>query len=260
MKKPSEKRTFAQRVNEDAKDRTSALAVQAAADAGIARGVATSQSQLGVRIEQLVELFDTQKEAAEIAGVAPKTLQNWISGATMPGFELLAQLAAKKNVNLEWLASGRGAMIAGEIVPAGVVSDFSYIPRYSVRAGAGSGQIVESENLLGFLAFRTEWIRTRLRRNPSKLVVLEAYGDSMEKTISDGDILLVDISEERVRGPAIYVILAGNEAIVKRIELTLEGWLIVKSDNPAYETRTLKGEQAEDFRCLGKVVWAGGMI
>lgn len=151
-------------------------------------------------------------------------------------------------------------MIAGELVPAGAVADFSYIPRYAVRAGAGSGQLVESENLLGFLAFRTDWIRARLRRNPANLAVIEAYGDSMHPTIADGDIMLVDTSEERVRGPAIYVILAGNEAIVKRIELTLEGWLIVKSDNPAYETRTLKGEQAEEFRCLGKVVWAGGVI
>ncbi len=124
----------------------------------------------------------------------------------------------------------------------------------------GSGQLVENENLLGFLAFRTDWIRTRLRRNPANLAVLEAFGDSMHPTIADGDIMLVDTSEERVRGPAIYVILAGNEAIVKRIELTMEGWLVVKSDNPAYETRTLKGEQADEFRCLGKVVWSGGVI
>ncbi len=260
MKKPSEKTTFAQRVSQDAKERTSAAAVQAAAEAGTSAVAPTARSRLGQRIEQLVALFETQKEAAEFVSVAPKTLQNWISGSTVPAFDLLARLATKKNVSLEWLASGTGSMIVGELVPAGVVADFSYIPRYAVRAGAGSGQLVESENLLGFLAFRTDWIRTRLRRNPANLAVLEAYGDSMHPTIADGDIMLVDTSEERVRGPAIYVILAGNEAIVKRIELTMEGWLIVKSDNPAYETRTLKGEQAEEFRCLGKVVWSGGVI
>lgn len=47
---------------------------------------------------------------------------------------------------------------------------------------------------------------------------------------------------------------------MKRIAPTLEGWLIVKTDNPSYEIRTLKGEQAEEFCCLGKAAWAGGMI
>lgn len=101
-------------------------------------------------------------------------------------------------------------MIVGDVVPAEAVADFSFIPRYSVRADVGSGHIVENEDMLGFLAFRTEWIRTHLRRNLTKLVVLETYGDSMETTISDGDVLLVDISEQRVRGPAIYLIPVCN--------------------------------------------------
>lgn len=253
-KKPKEGRTFAQRAQASAERQIAGQLAETAA------GFEAKDVKLSARIRQLVDLFKNHAEAAEVSGRSTDAVGNWVSGKTVPAFDVLARLAHVKSVSLEWLASGTGSMIAGEIVPAGAVADFSYIPRYAVRAGAGSGQVVESENLLGFLAFRTEWIRTRLRRNPAKLVVLEAYGDSMEKTISDGDILLVDISEERVRGPAIYVILAGNEAIVKRIELTLEGWLVVKSDNPAYETRTLKGEQADEFRCLGKVVWAGGAI
>lgn len=233
---------------------------QEAATSAAGSAITSAAGALGQRIEKLVDLFETQKAAAEYVGHAPKTLQNWISGNTVPAFDVLAQLAEAKKVSLQWLATGKGPMRDGDVVPAGVVADFSYIPRYAVRAGAGSGQLVESENLLGFLAFRTDWIRTRLRRNPAHLAVLEAFGDSMHPTIADGDIMLVDLSEERVRGPAIYVILAGNEAIVKRIELTMEGWLVVKSDNPAYETRTLKGEQAEEFRCIGKVVWSGGVI
>ena len=247
--------------------RTPAQLIQAEAERDVLRQISEASAgseakdlQLSARIRKLVDLFTNHTEAAEVAGRSTDAVGNWVSGKTVPAFDVLARMAHSKNVSLEWLASGKGAMLAGELVPAGVVADFSYIPRYAVRAGAGSGQLVESENLLGFLAFRTDWIRTRLRRNPANLAVLEAYGDSMHPTIADGDIMLVDLSEERVRGPAIYVILAGNEAIVKRIELTLEGWLVVKSDNPAYETRTLKDEQAEDFRCIGKVIWSGGMI
>lgn len=253
-KKPKEGPTFAQSA-QAAMQRESAGQI-----AEVAGGYEAKDLKLSARIRQVVDLFKNHTEAAEIAGRSTDAVGNWVSGKTVPAFDVLARLAHVKKVSLEWLASGKGAMYAGELVAAGVVADFSYIPRYAVRAGAGSGQLVESENLLGFLAFRTDWIRTRLRRNPANLAVLEAFGDSMHPTIADGDIMLVDLSEERVRGPAIYVILAGNEAIVKRIELTIEGWLVVKSDNPAYETRTLKGEQAEEFRCIGKVVWSGGVI
>lgn len=254
VKKPKEGRTFAQSAQAVVQREVTDQLGEAAA------GFGAKDPNLSARIRQLVDLFKNHAEAAEIVGRSTDAVGNWVSGKTVPAFDVLARMAHVKKVSLEWLASGKGAMLVGELVPAGTVADFSYIPRYAVRAGAGSGQLVESENLLGFLAFRTDWIRTRLRRNPTNLAVLEAYGDSMHPTIADGDIMLVDLSEERVRGPAIYVILAGNEAIVKRIELTLEGWLVVKSDNPAYETRTLKGEQADDFRCIGKVIWSGGVI
>lgn len=148
----------------------------------------------------------------------------------------------------------------GASLPAPLEPGYIYIPRFDVRVGAGTGQVVETENLKGFLAFREDWVRTRLRRNPAHLVVFEAYGDSMFPTIADGDIMLVDTSEERVRGTAIYVVLAGNEAIVKRVELKIDGSLLVKSDNPTYEPMTLKGDQVAELRVLGKVVWAGGLV
>lgn len=253
-KKPREGRTSAQSIQAEASREVSRQISEAAA------GFDAKDLQLSARIRELVDMFSNHTEAAKAAGRSTDAVGDWVAGRRVPAFDVLARMAHVKSVSLEWLASSKGPKLAGELVPAGQVADFSYIPRYSIRAGAGSGQLVEAENLLGFLAFRTDWIRTRLRRNPANLAVLEAFGDSMHPTIADGDIMLVDLSEERVRGPAIYVILAGNEAIVKRIELTLEGWLVVKSDNPAYETRTLKGDQAEEFRCIGKVIWSGGMI
>lgn len=150
--------------------------------------------------------------------------------------------------------------MTGDLVPAGQVGDFVYIPRYDVRVGAGAGQPVLSEEFNGFLAFRQDWIRHRLRRNPGNLAVIEAFGDSMHPTISDGDVMLVDLSENHIRGSAIYVVLAGNEAVVKRVELRLDGSLLVKSDNSSYEPIVLPRDGAEELRVVGKVVWSGGLV
>ena len=53
---------------------------------------------------------------------------------------------------------------------------------------------------------------------------------------------------------------AGEAVIVKRIELKIDGSLLVKSDNPAYEPIELKGPSIADLRVIGKVVWSGGLI
>lgn len=217
------------------------------------------------RIRAVVDLYGTRKEAAEVAGRSPETLSNWMKGANAPPFDVIVSLARRKGVRLDWLATGEGPM--GEIRegtysdPVGSnVDEFVYIPRYDVRAGAGNGQIVDTATIKGFLAFREDWVRSRLRRNPAYLVVLEAFGDSMEPTINDGDVMLVDMSETSVRGPAIYAVSVGEATIVKRIELKLDGSLLVKSDNPQYEPITLRGVEIGELRVLGKVVWSGGLV
>ncbi|MFN4017130.1 MAG: S24 family peptidase [Reyranella sp.] len=214
---------------------------------------------LGGRISALISMFPTQKAAAAFIEKSPVTLQNWTSGSTIPPFDVLARLAISKGVRLEWLATGKGAMLEGERDPA-LNAEYVFIPRYDVRASAGHGQPVLSEDFNGFLAFRQDWIRQRLRRSSSNLAVIEAYGDSMHPTISDGDVMLVDISENQVRGSAIYVVLAGNDAVVKRVELRLDGSLLVKSDNPAYEPIILPRDDADELRVIGKVVWTGGLV
>lgn len=247
---PPKPATFAQGVQEEAERQSSASYL-------VESSVILHLDQIGERIRRLVDLFENRDKAAEVAGRSTDALNRWMKGETEPTFSALARMASRKGVSLEWLASGSGEMTLSEFTPE---DGYVFIPRYEVRASAGTGQIVESENLKGFLAFQADWIRSRLRRNPSNLVVLEAYGDSMRPTIKDGDIMLVDISEDRVRGPAIYVVRAGNEAIVKRVELKLDGSLLVKSDNPAYEAMTIRSDSADELRVIGKVVWTGGVV
>ncbi len=220
-----------------------------------------SSETFGARLKYLWKWSTvTAEQLSEAIGISPPTFRAWIAGRTPPNLENLVRLEEITGVSVQWLATGRPPMVFGKSVATTEVPGFVYVPRYDVRAGAGTGQIVESETLKGFLAFREDWVRSRLRRNPANLVVFEAYGDSMQPTIADGDIMLVDTSEDRVRGPAIYVVLAGNEAIVKRVELRKDGALLVKSDNPTYEPWLYDKDQVHELRVLGKVVWAGGLV
>ena len=66
------------------------------------------------RISKLLSLFPDRKTASEISGKSADMLWSYTKGRHSPSFEALARLALVKNVDLNWLASGRGSMFLSE--------------------------------------------------------------------------------------------------------------------------------------------------
>lgn len=137
---------------------------------------------------------------------------------------------------------------------------FALVPRYNVQGSMGGGAVLHSEQVVDHLAFRTEWVRSELRANPANLVLISAVGDSMLPTLSSGDLLLVDKSEYKIRDDAIYVISVNGSLLVKRVQLLLDGTVIIRSDNPAYQPQTVKQPDIEDLKVVGRVVWVGRRV
>jgi hypothetical protein len=66
------------------------------------------------------------------------------------------------------------------------------------------------------LAFRTDWIR-KMRLNPSKLVSMRVYGDSMEERLHDGDAVVIDTSQIEVLDGKVYALWYDGGERVKRL-------------------------------------------
>ena len=77
----------------------------------------TSASELGSRFEAAIALFRTKKEAADTLDISTDQLTRYIKGQASPPLVLLARLTAAKGVRLDWLATGRGPMLAAEQPP-----------------------------------------------------------------------------------------------------------------------------------------------
>ena len=89
--------------------------------------------------------------------------------------------------------------------------------------------------------------------------MIEARGDSMEPTIRGGDLLVVDISpQQRVEHSRLYVLLVGENLLVKRIQQQLDGSLLVVSDNSRYAPERVAPKELEALRILGQVIWVAG--
>lgn len=196
------------------------------------------------------------------------TMRNYFK-RRIPDADVALQLADAANVNLVWLVSGRGpkeklledGVFSGETVKSNghIVGDFAYIQRLDVRASAGGGAITIHEDTVELLAFQNAWLKER-HISPTKARVLTAKGDSMEPTIRDGDILLVDTSITSVRDNAIYIVVYGGHVLVKRVNLKRDGSLILISDNDRHPPEEVPLEEVPDLHIAGRVMWFGRSI
>lgn len=233
--------------------------------------------ELGTRISVVARALGDRKSAALTAGISSDSLQRYIRGEVQPPFEALAKLCLATGYSIDWLATGLGqeksidravnAKQVNEITknysltasinqsPIGDAdSDFALINYYDVEVSAGAGSFVEHENRAGQFAFTRDWLKSK-GLIADKCALIKARGDSMEPTIHDGDIMLVDTSIHAILDDSIYVIQLDNRAMVKRIQQNLDGSLVIISDNDLYDKQLITPEQAKDVKIAGRVTW-----
>lgn len=181
-----------------------------------------------------------------------------LKSGRVPTADRLAKLLSVLDLELAIVDRGAVAKLTGPISQA---EDFSMIPRYEVRASAGTGLAVLSEEVLESLAFKTDWLR-RIGVEPSRAGLVQAHGDSMTPTITDGALMLLDMRDDQlIRHGCVYVILRDGDLIVKRVDRSADdGSIALISDNKRYRKQVVTVDQLAEMRIPGRVVWVGNAI
>lgn len=223
----------------------------------------------------------SQKKLSIAAKVTQSTVSLIINDRSKPDIDTLAKISQALGITLEqfWggppVVSANPAHMKLAAPPAAVSSENGYVdvpyldarrhamngdnvwvPHYCVRAGAGNGVIASDPDVKEVLPFREGWVRRELGCNPANLVMVDAYGESMEPTISDGDTLLVDRSRRDLKQDGVYVLRFGDELFVKRTQYQM-GRVLIISDNAKYESYYFDESAG---KCFGRVVWKAGKM
>jgi phage repressor protein C with HTH and peptisase S24 domain len=134
------------------------------------------------------------------------------------------------------------------------------IPVLNVDASAGFGAIAESETAHTRFGFDERWLSRLTRAKSASLSIIHVLGDSMEPTLSDGDEVLVDASDEGSRlRDGIYVLRADDALVVKRVTLKPGGRKItISSDNSAYPS--WDDVDRSEIQVVGRVIWFGRAV
>lgn len=209
----------------------------------------------------------TQKELADAAGVSQPVISQ-IEGGTSLKSVHIAKLATACRVDLMWLSEGSGEMLPSQAhgpdengSPS--KKNYALIPQYTARASAGNGyhndhvELSEGQGLV----FKRDWLK-RLSLKEATSCVIYAEGSSMEPTISDGDVLLIDRASTEPRSGKVYAIHRPDGSIsVKRLVQTFSGGWVIRSDNPdktVYPDEPISADDLHQIEIIGRSVWGGG--
>lgn len=134
-----------------------------------------------------------------------------------------------------------------------------FVPVFDVDGSMGKGsQLPASETIVGGIRFDESWLSQKLPNVSAKgnLAIISGRGDSMMPTISDGDLLLIDLGVDVIKMDAIYVVQRHSEVFIKRMQRRPDGVVLMISDNRAYVTFEIALSEVSDFIVLGKVLFA----
>lgn len=125
------------------------------------------------------------------------------------------------------------------------------IDMLDVSACCGTGTDVTTEPVIGTWQMPLIDFNAMSLTKPENIKIIKAVGDSMTPTVQDGDYVFVDVSNQYITSDGVYVLRLPTGLSIKRIQNGLNGDLIIRSDNPAYEPLTAK---VGDIKVLGRAV------
>ncbi|WP_110946474.1 S24 family peptidase [Pseudomonas bohemica] len=117
------------------------------------------------------------------------------------------------------------------------------IPQYDVRAAMGHGQVPpDYTEVVRNLVVREEILREKGVTYTSKtaLAMINGWGQSMEGTINDKDLVIVDKGVQDFIGDGIYVLTWLHDLYIKRVMRLDEDHYRLISDNQHYENQTAR--------------------
>ncbi|WP_139305893.1 XRE family transcriptional regulator [Paracoccus sanguinis] len=214
------------------------------------------QDAFAGRIEEAIRRAGGVVALAGKASVSKSAIEKWRKGGADPSLSNVLAIAAASGVDPAWLATGSAPPAA---VPAKAREDFPSVPRYDVALSAGHGAFIERAEQLDSIPFTAEFFARRLGRGPKGLAIVDARGDSMEPTISDRDLVMIDTTDTQL-APAIWAFTLDDSVLVKRLQPMQAGAVQVASDNPAYAPFMIDRAESDGFHLIGRVVWVGRVL
>lgn len=227
---------------------------------------------LAKRLKYLLQINQmTQDELARKVNVSQQAINYILTEKTRKPKNIL-KIAAVFDVNPYWLETGEGeekikntdmnSLVNIESDTIQIVERSAPSTANTVRveildleASADNGTfLTRAEQGLLAQEFDLAFFRQQFGRTDGKnLKILAVSGDSMEPTLTSGDLLYVDVAENYFSVDGVYVFTFDEQTFVKRLQKVGKKMIVI-SDNRAYKEWELHANDAVYIH--GRVVFS----
>lgn len=173
-------------------------------------------------------------EVAKRAKVDPETLRKPVKGIvdTRLSQRTIEKLQGAFPKFPGWARAGAAALASFEQPAPEMVEIAAIDLNFGLGAAFMDSEIVEHE--VDTMLFPRDWLRSITRSPPDRLYWAKGLGNSMEPTIGDGDVILIDRSAEgSTFGDLYWAIAFGQTGMIKRLRPMPDGSVKILSDNPS---------------------------
>ena len=210
-----------------------------------------SEVAFNSRLRELITAAGTASALAKKAGISQSGLHRYVSGGE-PTRKVLIALAEASDVNLDWLATGRGPKNDKQAP----VDSLTRVQLYSPPEPTKDTVSQTFKGILTGVGFCRSWLG-RHGFEAKNLAAANIRGNSMEPTIRSGDNILIDLTSREILDGEIYGIRDGESLMIKRLQRQLGGRIRMISDNHLYPV--IDAPMA-DVEIVGRVVWRGSLL
>jgi phage repressor protein C with HTH and peptisase S24 domain len=194
----------------------------------------------------------------QLLGKSASTYSRYEQGMDIP-LTVVATLSAETEIPLDWIVSGRAMdrrTQPADAAPDIARSDGDDVPIQKLAFKAAAGGALMLDDGSSYVNFP----RVVLHQHgvaPGHARLMQASGESMRETISDGDLMLVDVSPAatQIADGKIYVFTVGHEAYVKRLKRSGDDVIMIADNRDMFPPETVPKELP--LRIYGRVKWAG---
>ncbi len=206
-------------------------------------------------LERLAEVVESvlgrapyDKDIAAEIDMSPANYSNMKKSKSLP-LENIADYCAIKKVSISWLLYGQSSKMLAD--SSGEVLKIPYLNEINGSAGGGAFND-DSIDITYFSLDRTYSDMLGINEK-DHIEAIKVVGDSMEPTLKDGAIILIDRNKSDIAGGGIFVVNTPNGVSVKRVVMNPVSGIDLISDNKIYLPQTVS---AEEVTIIGKVIGA----
>ncbi|MGC7560121.1 XRE family transcriptional regulator [Pasteurella sp. PK-2025] len=198
---------------------------------------------------------------AEKLSLSLSALQNWETNQTEPQASMIITLAKELGVSPNYLLTGEGSTTTiPHAKPVQAVKsedadeEFEWIDDCrDVVVTAGYGGINGDYPNIKKTKIEKAWLLSRgfKAKDCGKYKV---FGNSMDSTLRDEEDIIVHHPSKTLIDGQIFILNNKGAVLVKRVQLTFNGIVLISDNKQEYQPIQLTTEEANDLIVIGRVV------